>query len=233
RYTSDGQHVTGTICDRLIKSPFYEEKSIQSITNRSSKSKSGHFFSPNYPENYPSNIVCNYYLIGQSHERVILNLINVQIQNVVNRSSKLSSYGDYLQISEAQKSQLPIKSPGVSSSKVFSTSSLSALNSFYHSVNVPILQPTQIIQHISGKLVNDVQIISKGPYMLVTFSSNKNDRQSQGFEARYHFVHKNQVKPTITNSLNVKGLLVNRELSSNRHIDDNGKMDFASSDIGK
>ncbi|KAH8869939.1 Suppressor of lurcher protein [Schistosoma japonicum] len=203
RYTNDGQHVIGTTCDQLIKSPTYEEKSITTMTpNRSTgKLKYGYFFSPRYPQNYPPNIMCNIYLIGQSYERVVINFLDVELKSIENSSDKLPPIGDHLQIYEAKQTISP---PTITSDSISYSSSLSSpsttLNSFYHNQNIQFLQSTEIIQYIYGQITKDVQIISKGPHMLITFISDNDGKQSRGFEAKYRFVHKNQVRPTIKNN---------------------------------
>ncbi|KAK4470798.1 hypothetical protein MN116_005648 [Schistosoma mekongi] len=203
RYTNDGQHVIGTICDHLIKSPTYEEKSIPTMTpNRSiGKLKYGYFFSPRYPQNYPPNIMCNIYLIGQPYERVVINLLDIDLKSVENSGNKLPPVGDHLQIYEAKQTISPttITSDSISYSSSLSSPS-TTLNAFYHNQNKHLLQSTEIIQYIYGQIKKDVQIISKGPHMLITFISNNDGKQSRGFEAKYRFVHKNQVRPTIKNN---------------------------------
>ncbi|CAH8542158.1 unnamed protein product [Heterobilharzia americana] len=234
RYTNDGQHVMGTNCDRLMKSPFYEENSSPSMIDRPSQSKSGHLFSPKYPQNYPPNMMCRFYLIGQPYERVILNLKDVQLQSHKNKNNTLPPKGDYLEISEAEKITLISKNTGNTHSSIFSLASIP--NSLYHSNNMPILQPIQIIQYVHGKSTNDVQIISKGSNMLITFISNNDGKQSRGFEATYRFVHRNQVKPTIKNhhdSVKINQSPTNRGLSTNHHPNGNtrGTMDPVPPDI--
>lgn len=43
-------------------------------------SKSGRFFSPNYPQNYPPDAVCLYYFYAQPGERVQISFNSIQLQ---------------------------------------------------------------------------------------------------------------------------------------------------------
>jgi len=47
--------------------------------------KTGSFFSPGYPQNYPTNSNCFYFFYGSHDERVLITLINVQLDGTVNR----------------------------------------------------------------------------------------------------------------------------------------------------
>ncbi|KAF7262673.1 hypothetical protein EG68_00137, partial [Paragonimus skrjabini miyazakii] len=177
QYISQGNVIKGTACDRLIISKRVNllDRDLQLVHQE----QTGQIHSPDYPRNYPNNVQCRYYFIGANHERVLVDFFDILLPPVYNSTCNQRVRGDNILLEEASYTA----------------------NSFGFSLlsnrQPAVLRPTRIIREICDSY-SEIQVISDGSNLLLTFTSNDDKQQSRGFAATFHFVHKHQVKPTIT-----------------------------------
>ncbi|KAG5451361.1 hypothetical protein CSKR_201407, partial [Clonorchis sinensis] len=95
QFVTQAAKLAGTVCDQIVISP-KSAASAHALGYTIPSSTTGRIQSPDYPQNYPSGIVCRYYFVGDKTERIIMNLVDLELAKS-NRSCTTHS-GDKLDI---------------------------------------------------------------------------------------------------------------------------------------
>lgn len=73
-YDSDGEKLSGTLCD-------FEFLSINSISKGTKHKTNGKFYSPNYPSSYSRGLKCAYHFMAKYNERVKVTFDKIDLAN--------------------------------------------------------------------------------------------------------------------------------------------------------
>ncbi|CAH8510530.1 unnamed protein product [Schistosoma turkestanicum] len=141
----------------------------------------GKFFSPNYPQFYHNNnvstMLCKYYFLAHSNERIIIKLNNVQLWSNQNCHSTLQR--DTIHVHEIATS-------------LFNTND-ATLSQLLHKLheNAFIYQLKKQLLFLCGSK-DHIEIISDHPLLMLTLQTHVNSLGARGFEGIYQFLSKTQ-----------------------------------------
>ncbi|TGZ56089.1 hypothetical protein CRM22_010219 [Opisthorchis felineus] len=78
QFVTQAAKLAGTVCDQIVISPKFA-MSANALGYTIPSSINGRIQSPDYPQNYPSGVVCRYYFVGDKTERVMMNLVDLEL----------------------------------------------------------------------------------------------------------------------------------------------------------
>ncbi|VDP65442.1 unnamed protein product [Echinostoma caproni] len=175
-YLSGGAPIPQSTCDRLFLSPdtysasfFHTDKNYPKVNTHS---RSGRFFSPGFPRNYPVNSTCTYYFIGTTEERISISLTDVNLRGPEQCGTTHSH--DQIEIRDLD-----------ASIKLTQTGPIDQ----HTKMRIRSIKPVAIV---CGR-VTETTIVSDGPSLTLHFiSTNANWLRGGGggfgFRGRYEFI---------------------------------------------
>jgi hypothetical protein len=154
----------------------------------SSKEPNGFITSPNYPNDYPNDVLCVYDFQGDQNERVILSIDELHLEPAQTISVLQINSGKRTDLTEAGNTLLKDKYSEVAD----------VHQCFYDYLEIysfDVLGFYRLRSRHCGQHAN-LQIVSTSPTFRVIFGSDRN-LAFKGFKIRYHFSYLN-ILPFVT-----------------------------------